>query len=136
MVRTEVGTQHHALVLSAYEFRNFDLGQSVGPVCEHLLNIVGFKGQPFLCWKAAVSAYKFAACVGAMLGITVAVALAYPSAETNDVKIPKAAKLEVLRKPRDLGCPKVAWPSGCEWRPRVISPVRRAQRLRHYRSLF
>ena len=63
-------------------------------------------------------AFKFAAaCVGAILGITVAVALAYPLAETNNVTLPKAAKLAALYSQPDAACPKIAWPYGCEWRP-------------------
>ena len=57
---------------------------------------MGFKGQSFSV-KAAV-AYKITATsVGAVLGATVIVALAHSSAVTNDVKIPKAARLAVWR---------------------------------------
>jgi hypothetical protein len=65
-----------------------------------------------------VFAYKFvAARVGAILGVTVVVALAHPSAETNDVTSPKDAKLDVFRSQPDMECPKIAWPYGCEWHP-------------------
>jgi hypothetical protein len=99
---------------------------------------VGFKGAVISSLEAAAMfAYKFAtACAGAILGITVAVALAHPSAETNDGKFFKAAKLDVLGSQPDVECPKIAWPYGCEWHPRVASRTKHAQRRRHLYSLF
>jgi hypothetical protein len=79
-------------------------------------------------------AYKFvAAGAGAILSITVAVALALPSAETNDGTFLKTARLNVLGSQPDVECPKIEWPYGCEWHPRV---AKRTHRGRHHYSLF
>jgi len=65
---------------------------------------------------------KFAAaCLGAIVAATVAVALNYPFAETNDGNFSKSAKLNVSRSQSDATCPKIAWPYGCEWRPTYLN---------------
>jgi hypothetical protein len=82
-------------------------------------------------------AYKFAALFAStILGIAVAVALAHPSAETNDGKFLKAAKLDFSDTQPE--CPKIAWPYGCEWRPSVRSSTKHilVQRRRHHYRLF
>jgi hypothetical protein len=86
-----------------------------------------------------VFAYKFvAACVGVILGVTVVVALARPSAETDDVMSPKAAKLDVSRIQPDMECPKIAWPYGCEWHPPIHTRNKHVlvQQRRHPFSVF
>ena len=66
--------------------------------------------------------YKFiAASVGAIVAVTVAVALTYPFAQTNDVNFSKAARLDVSRAQPDAQCPKIAWPYGCEWHPAYLN---------------
>lgn len=84
-------------------------------------------------------AYKFAAAfAGAMLGIAVAVALAHPSIEMNNGNFPKAAKFDVSDSQPDMGCPKIAWPYGCEWRPSVKPQTKHVlvQRRGRHRRLF
>jgi hypothetical protein len=66
-------------------------------------------------------AYKFAA-VCTILGIVVAVAVAHPSAVTQEGRFPKAAKFDVSGGQPDAQCPKIAWPYGCEWRPALRAP--------------
>ena len=66
--------------------------------------------------------YKFAAaCFGAIVAATVAVALTYPFAETNDGNFSKAAKLDVSHNQPGVECPKVPWPYGCEWHPTYLN---------------
>ena len=66
--------------------------------------------------------YKFvAASVGAIVAVTVAVALTHPFTQTNDVNFSKAAKLDVSRSKPDAQCPKIAWPYGCEWHPAYLN---------------
>ena len=79
-------------------------------------------GQGQSLWNAAMLSYKFAAaCVGAILAITVAVALTYSFTETNDGNFSKAAKLDVLPTQPGTECPKIAWPYGCEWHPAYLN---------------
>jgi hypothetical protein len=95
-------------------------------------------GSRFSTWEAAMIAHKFAAVFATtILGIAVAVAVAHPSAVTQDAKFPKAAKFDVSGGQPDTQCPKIAWPYGCEWHASLPSPnkhILARQRSHHRRA--
>jgi hypothetical protein len=83
-------------------------------------------------------AYKFAAIFAStVLGIAVAVAVARPSAVTQDGRFLKTAKFDASGGQPDAQCPKIAWPYGCEWHPALRSPNKHvlARQRSHHRGV-
>jgi hypothetical protein len=84
-----------------------------------------------------VFAYKFMAVVaGRILGIAVVAALAHAPTNSEDGRAFAAAKSNLADN--QPGCPKIAWPYGCEWHP-PAHPINKhflVQQRRHHYSLF